>query len=542
MKLVTADQMRALEQAAVDAGATLDGLMEQAGLAVAQEVWLSLGVVSGRRVLVLVGPGNNGGDGLVAARHLADFDADVCVYMLRRRDSDRNLDEVTARGVPVIVAEDDGDYSRLAEALGGAEVVVDALLGIGVSRVIDGTLAEILRRLRETSEGSRPAKVFAVDVPTGVDADTGRADPLAVRADHTVTFGAAKVGLHIGDGAEHGGRVEVVDIGLPKAALAGVSTDLLDVAWVKARLPKRERAGNKGSFGKVMVVGGSRNYVGAPRLTAEGAYRAGAGLVTVAATEEVVRSIAGGLPEATWLPMPDRDGAIAKEAVAALREAADSYGVSVIGPGLGQGTEIRDVVAGMIASATGPCVVDADGLNALANIVGWSENVGGQLVLTPHPGEMARLLGRAVDDVQGDRLAVAVESAAAWGQLVVLKCAHTVIADSDGRVAISPFANPLLAVAGTGDVLAGVIGGLLAQGMQPFEAAACGVYVHGMAGEELSEDLGDRGLLASELLPQIPRVIRTILHGKKLPPMTSPFGGLGDLGAFGGLGGQQPEP
>jgi NAD(P)H-hydrate epimerase len=543
MKLVTAAEMRALEQAAVAEGATLDALMEQAGLAVAQEVWLNLGVVSGRRVLVLVGPGNNGGDGLVAARHLADFDADICVYMLRHRGGDKNLEHVRERVVPVIVADDDADLAQLQEALEGAEVIVDALLGIGAARPIEGVLAEILRRLRAVTEGVRPPRVFAVDVPTGVDADTGRADQLAVIADHTVTFGASKAGLHMGAGSEHAGCVEVVDIGLPKAALDGISTELLELPWVKARLPKRDRHGNKGTFGKVMVVGGSKNFVGAPRLTAEAAYRAGAGLVTIASTDDVQEAIAGSLPEATWLQLADDAGTLDARAAAVVEESLGAYSAAIVGPGLGRSPGVTAVVlAALACRPERGTVIDADGLNALAEVDDWPSRANGTLILTPHPGEMARLLRTTVESVQADRLKSAIDAAGKWRQVVVLKGAHTIVAAPDGRIAISPYANPLLAVAGTGDVLAGAIGGLLAQGTAPFEAAACGVYIHGMAGEELSDELGDRGLLASELLPQIPRAIRTILQGKRLSSAASPFAGLGDLGALSGLASRAVEP
>lgn len=538
MKLVTSDQMRTLEQAAIDAGASLDDLMEQAGLAVAQEVWLSLGVVSGRRVLVLIGPGNNGGDGLVAARHLADFDADICVYMLRARQQDSNLEQVQARNVAVFSADDDPDFERLQDALDGAEVVVDALLGIGAARPVEGALAEILRRLRTSTDGPRAPKVFAVDVPTGVDADTGHADDLAVMADQTVTFGAAKVGLYMLPGSEHAGRIEVVDIGLPRSGLVALKVELLTTPWVRERLPKRPASGNKGTFGKVLVIGGSVRFVGAPRLTAEACYRAGAGLVTVATIEDVQEMIAGSLPEATWLELPDEDGSIAADAVQSLSDAMGDYTACVIGPGLAQASATPDVVmCGISQNLKHGMVVDADALNALSAFADWPDRAQGRLVLTPHPGEMARLLGTTVEAVQADRLKVAMDAATKWGHVVVLKGAHTVVAAPDGRTAISPYANPLLAAAGTGDVLAGTVAGLLAQGTEPFEAAACGVYVHGMTAEELGEELGDRGLLASELLPRIPRTIRTILHGKRHTASASPFSGFGDLGALAGLGG-----
>jgi NAD(P)H-hydrate epimerase len=532
VKLVTAAQMRALERAAVDAGTSLDTLMENAGLAVAQEVWMMLGVVAGRRILVLCGPGNNGGDGLVAARHLAEWEGDVVVYLLAPRDeADPNLAKVRALDVPVFVAKDDPNFERLQQALDGAEIIVDALLGTGGSRPIDGisALAEILRRVDAARSRPIAPKIVAVDLPTGVDADSGRADPLAVHADMTVTFGLAKVGLYALPGSEHAGRVQAVDIGLPKDAERDVPVELLDARWVRDRLPARPKDGNKGTFGRVLVVAGSHDYVGAPRLAAEGAYRAGAGLVTLAATPRLQSITASALPEATYLTL-DEAPALTPENARAIIDALQQYDALLIGPGLSQRDGVRDAVTEIIASAHQRVlgiVVDADALNALAGRTGWQPHIAHETVLTPHPGEMSRLLGCGVEDVQRDRLNIAMNAAKGWGHVVVLKGAHTIVAAPDGRAAISPHANPLLATAGTGDILAGAIAGFIAQGAAPFEAAACAVFVHGLAAEELAEDLGDRGMLASDLLPALPRAIRTIREGKRARTDTqSPFAGM----------------
>jgi NAD(P)H-hydrate epimerase len=543
MKLVTSHQMRALEAAAVAAGTPLDALMEAAGLAVAQEVWLTLGVVAGRRVLVLVGPGNNGGDGLVAARHLADWEADVVVYMLApRADDDANLAKVREMGVPVFVSAEDAEHKRLQTALDGAEIVVDALLGIGKSRPIESALAEILRRLQTASERTARPKVIAVDLPTGVEADSGGADPLAVQADMTVTFGLAKVGLYTLPGSEYAGSVQVVDIGLPKDAERDVPVESLSTAWVRERLPARPKSGNKGTFGRVLVVGGSENYVGAPRLAAEACYRAGAGLVTIAAPPRLQAMIAAALPEATWLPLGDAP-ALDLASAQQIKDGLTAFDALIIGPGLSQRDGLREAVVEILGGVPKDfaAVVDADALNALSKTRGWQRQIAASCILTPHPGEMARLLGTTVEEVQRDRLNVAMKAAAEWGHVVVLKGAHTIIAAPDGRAAISPYANPLLATAGTGDVLAGVIAGLAAQGMAPFEAAACGVYIHAFAAEELSEELGERGMLASDLLPAIPRAIRTILQGKRAREAASPFGSMMNLASFAGQMGETAE-
>jgi len=515
VRLVTSAQMRALEQRAVDGGTSLDELMEAAGLAVAQEVWLSLGVVAGRRVLVLAGPGNNGGDGVVAARHLAEWEADVAVYLLRAR-ADERVRALRERGVPIFVAEEDAGFATLREALDGAEVVIDALLGIGQTRPIEGTLAGVLRHVRQARERARPPRVIAVDVPTGVDADTGRADPLAITADMTVTLGLAKVGLYQLPGAEHAGSVQVIDIGLPQDAADSGSVELLGTTWVRDHLPSRPASSNKGTFGRVMAVAGSARYPGAARLATEAAYRVGAGLVTLACGDATRAIVAASAPEVTYAPLGGV-ASISPAAVDTIADALDGYDVLLLGPGISQDDGVREAVADLLTrlpESVRACVIDADGLNALATWDGWYERVGRAVVLTPHPGEMSRLLGRDVPSIQDDRLGAALSAATDWNQVVVLKGAHTIVAAPAGRAAISPHATSLLATAGTGDVLAGAIAGFIAQGMAPFEAAACGVFVHGLAAEEVGDGLGDRGLVARDLLPALPRAIRTVREGR----------------------------
>lgn len=537
MKLVTAEQMRALEERAVVAGTSLDELMEAAGLAVAQEAWMSLGVVAERRVLVLCGPGNNGGDGLVAARHLAEWEADVAVYLLAPRD-DTRVQRLRELNVPVFTATDDAAYESLQQAVDGAELIVDALLGIGGRRTAEGALAEVLRRAGAARERRLPPQVIAVDVPTGVDADSGTADDLAVRADLTVTFGFSKVGLHMLPGSEHAGRVQVIDIGLPADAAADLPVELIDTGAVRAWLPARPKPANKGTFGRVLVVAGSANYVGAARLCAEACYRAGAGLVTVACAPRLQPSIAPALPEATYLPLEDA-AALTMNGARTIVDALPDYDVLLIGPGLGQAAGVKEAVLHVLEHAPAnvrACVVDADGLNALAAGEAWASRLSRPCILTPHPGEMSRLLRTPVDAVQPDRLNVVVRRAAEWNSVVVLKGAHTIVAAPDARAAISPYANPLLATAGTGDVLAGAIAGLVAQGVAPFEAAAAGVYVHGLAAEEAGEEFAARGLLASDLLPALPHAMKTVLEGRRTADRGLPFGDLASLGDLSRLG------
>ena len=516
MKLVTAAQMRELEAAAVAAGSTEVQLMEEAGLAVAQEAWMLLGSLEGRRILVLAGPGNNGGDGLVAARHLFDWGADITVYLPKGHRHEERLDEIRTREIVLRDGREDVGLAQLDEALIGSDLVIDALLGIGQQRPLeDGeAIAVALEKLAGVRAGYQPPKLVAVDLPTGINADSGAADSRTVEPDMTVTFGLPKVGMYQAPASGMLGKVQVIDIGIPKAAQEAVKLELLTARWVRANLPKRPDDANKGTFGNVLVVGGSRQYIGAVQLAAIAAYRAGAGLVRVAAPEGVVDRLAGAAREVTWLPQPPaEDGGLRGESAIGLRNVWQSFSSAVIGPGLGVSSDTRGLVWAALpdlADLEFGAVIDADALNAIASMPDGPERVTANAILTPHPGELARLMGTTVADVQARRLAIAGEAAAKYGCTVVLKGAHSVVAAADGRTSLSPFANPLLATAGSGDVLAGMIAGYMAQGVAPFEAACLGVYLHGAAGEVLREEYGTAGLLAGEIASRLPGVVKDV--------------------------------
>lgn len=515
MKLVTVQEMRRLERAAVEAGVSERQMMEEAGLAVAQEAWMALGTLEGRRIVVLAGPGNNGGDALVAARHLIEWGAEVAVFAPMGRRADELRNEVEARGVAVTEGERAAG-TELDRALDGSDLVIDGLLGIGKVRPVEpeSALGRTLQALRARRERRNPPKLVAVDIPTGLDADTGALDPLAVPVDLTVTFGLPKVGMYQLPGSTAVGRVEVIDIGIPKEAYEEVSLELLTARWLRDALPRRPADANKGTFGRVLIVGGCRRYVGAPGLAALGAYRAGAGLVTVACPECIQPMVASVMAEATWLPLAaDGEGYLPGETAITLRREWGGFDVAVIGCGMGNTEGTRAFLWAALPDLSvlrRGCVIDADGLNALATFGDARDRLPRNAVLTPHPGELSRLLGCTIAEVQRDRLAAAREAAARFGCVVVLKGAHTVVASPDGRASLSPYANPLLASAGTGDVLAGLIGGYLGQGLPPFQAACVGVYVHAAAGESLQEDLGEAGVLAREVAERVPRVVRQL--------------------------------
>jgi NAD(P)H-hydrate epimerase len=520
MKLVTIDEMRRLEAEADAAGVSYATMMEHAGRAVTEAILARVDPKTAS-VVVLVGPGNNGGDGLVAARHLADAGATVKVYCLKPPDeSDSKVIELRNRSIFLVDAENDTlrESRVLKHSLGGATVVVDALFGTGARLPLRDKAAQVLRQCRG-GPGVRPPYVVAVDCPSGTNCDTGEVDSNTIKADLTVTFGAAKIGQYKFPAADYVGELLVADIGwanLP--GLKAITLELADAARAKAALPERRRDAHKYTFGKALVVAGSKNFVGAAYLAGAAAYRAGTGLVTLAVPESIQPMLAAQLPEATWLPLPDSAGAIAESAAEVVRGQLNKADALILGPGFGMAEPTLNFLRALLAdfrSLAGVwrfgSLVDADGLRLLAQIENWPDLLPKPAVLTPHPGEMAALTGLSKEEIQSDRLGVARKFAAQWGHVVLLKGAFTVVAAPDGKAAIEPFATPALAKAGSGDVLSGLIGGLLAQGAPPFEAAVAGAFIHGRAAEIATEALGTPvSIVASDLLKTIPKAIATL--------------------------------
>lgn len=538
MKLVTVAQMRALEQAAVDAGATWAGLMEQAGFGVAREALLLLGNASERQALVLVGPGNNGGDGLVVARHLHDGGVKVVLYLWRREQDDANRQRCRQRQIHEYAAADDPEQKTLRRLLGKADLVVDGLLGIGVRRVVAGELAAIIGCLYENrphiDPASRPPVTLAIDIASGLDADTGAIHGMAVQADMTVATGAFKRGMLLYPARTLLGELRLAEIGLTPHQLEDIMSEQISAENVRRLLPARPADSHKGTYGRAMVVAGSVYYPGAATLATAGALRVGAGLVTLA-TGRGALGAPGRAPEVTLRPLPDEGmGILGEEAANELLKHLEGYDVLLVGPGLGREEPTKAFITQLLGLHTPrqrgkigfhmggapdqqaatrpelpPLVIDADGLNHLAEIENWWEHLpAGRAVLTPHPGEMQRLLKS--EELPGDSISAAEEAAKTWKQIVVLKGATTVVANPDGRSAVLDGGNAALATAGTGDVLAGAICGLLAQGLAPFEAAVCGVYLHSAAGRILRDDMGDAGTLASDLLTRLPLAIKAL--------------------------------
>jgi len=480
MRVVTVEEMREIERRAEgEYGLTSPVLMEHAGLSVAEILREHAGgAVADLDVFVLVGPGNNGGDGRVMGRYLAEWGARVTYYAWKEHRLERD-------GAAIPAGEND---EALAEAIAQAEVVADAFLGTGHARPLDPRMRQALALVRE-ERARRALVVVAVDLPSGLNADTGAVDEGTLAADLTVTLAFPKIGLLLFPGAGFVGELEVGTIGLPDEMTIPPGPELMNAFLLRPELPARPLEGNKGTFGKLMVLAGSPSYIGAAYLASAAAARIGAGLVTLATTRELAPAYAASLHEITYHLLPGFDAAPEARAQSFLA-GLDGYRAVVIGPGLGQSDATRDflsrVFTGIKAMPEGRrprLLVDADGLNNLAKLERWWELPPPRTVLTPHPGEMARLRGgQAVSGGGPDRLEVMREAPREWGHVIVLKGAVTLIGEPDGSMRINWPPNPALATAGTGDVLSGAIGGLLAQGMEPFAAASAGVYLHSRAG------------------------------------------------------------
>jgi ADP-dependent NAD(P)H-hydrate dehydratase / NAD(P)H-hydrate epimerase len=504
--VLTAEQMRGADRGAVEAlGLPSLLLMENAGRGVAELV-AARGVAGW--VAVVCGAGANGGDGFVIARHLArsGFDARVLLCASRARitgDAALMLGALERAGGSV----EDGDAwdeARWRLALAGARVVVDAIFGIGLRDDVTGVPAAALAAMNATS-----ADKIAVDIPSGLEADTGRVRGVAFRADVTATMGARKLGLVL-DADAPVGAIEIIDLGVPivPAAAAGPLARWLDGGVVRAELPRRGATAHKGSAGHLLVIAGSAGKTGAAVLAGRAALRGGVGLVTVATTAAGQAALDSKVVEIMTERYTDTDDADARESANRLAALAGKMRAVAIGPGIPTGPGMRAVVRDLVARLTVPMVVDADALNMLGTDVGRVlSNVAGPRILTPHPGEMGRLVGKTTAEVQEDRLGVARALATRTRSVVVLKGARTLVAAPDGTVFINPTACGALGTAGSGDVLTGLIGGLLAQGMTPLSAACAGVFIHGAAGERVAARLGS-GLTSGDLPDAIAEVIQ----------------------------------
>ncbi|MGS0765435.1 NAD(P)H-hydrate dehydratase [Syntrophomonas curvata] len=512
MKLLKADEMKAIDQeASSEYGIPSIILMENAGLRTLEVIEEILGESKNKSIIILAGRGNNGGDGLVIARHLLNSGAAVKVFLTGKadeltNDSRLNYEILVRMGAPILPLMSDEDLDSLMLSLVNGDLIVDALYGIGFK----GSLGRFESRVVKMVNWCR-APVVAVDIPSGVEADTGRVYGLAIKASHTVTFALPKIGLVLEPGKEYVGTLSVADISIPTVLLenSSIKTNLINEQMVRMLLKPRAADTHKGTYGHVLIIGGSPGMVGAVTMASLAALRTGAGLVTAAVPESLAAAVDSSLMEVMTAPLAENgQSAIAPEALPVIENLLGTVSVCAIGPGMSRYPEAGAIVRFVLEKAGVPVVIDADGLNALQDDIAILKDRQVPIVLTPHPGEMARLTGKSIEEIQTNRVEFARSFAREWGVSLVLKGNKTVIAHPSGEVYINISGNPGMATAGSGDVLCGVIAGLVAQGLKPQEAAFAGVYLHGQAGDLAARIKGERGLIAGDLISCLPGAIK----------------------------------
>lgn len=514
MKLVTSAQMRAIDRETIDhLGIPGPELMEHAGRGIAEQMLADLiDSPESTRVAVFCGKGNNGGDGFVIARYLHQHGVKIKLFFIGPPDklsADAKLNLNRAKEAGLRATEVTSTESLPADLQ--CDFAVDALFGTGFSGVPEGLAAEIIEYIN-----LQDGLVVAVDLPSGLDADTGQAEGSVITAGCTYTLGLPKLGLYVSPGRELAGEVSVIDIGLPEnvVAQAEVNASLITPELVSELLPVRRPDSHKGDFGKLLVIAGSTGLTGAAALTSLAAARSGCGLIKLGCPAATQPVLAVKLTEVMTIPLPDvsRKGALALRSLGEIRKYAEQHNALVIGPGLGGHHETRELMRRLIPSLERPAIVDADGLNAFEGHADLlkNRNEAQELVLTPHPGEFTRLTGIPVPGEIQARITIAIDAAREFNAVLVLKGSPTLVADPQGACYLNPTGNSGMASGGSGDVLSGMIGSFLAQGLSPLDAALCSVYLHGLAGDHAAEAMTERAMIAGDIIHSLPEAFAEI--------------------------------
>ncbi|MFC1767198.1 NAD(P)H-hydrate dehydratase [Candidatus Margulisiibacteriota bacterium] len=535
MRAINADEMKELEQFAVELGIPARILMENAGKGVASSIISSIKRL--KRAVVLAGKGNNGGDGFVAARYLHKNGVKVDIFLLAEKselsvDSQANLQVLEKMGVAYSVIKSKNDLDLFKQALMKADVLIDSIYGAGFKGEVKGLTADSIKIINTSKDEVKDKlayQVVSVDCPSGVDISTGKTASDAVLADITVTFEYYKTGLLTYPASVYAGKIIIVDIGIPKPnpvdkeplwkkerkiekkKVEGLN--IADAAFVASVLPPRRAGAHKGSFGKALILAGSQGMTGAAALCGQAALRVGAGSVVIGVPESLVDAVDSlSVETITWGLPETKDRTLSGKAVDKILERIKEFDVIAVGPGLSQNKGISDLIEGLLRSENVkiPVILDADAINSIKNIDVLKDSRVRDISITPHPGEMSRLINKNVADIQNNRIEVASETAVEAKVNVVLKGAYTVIASPDKELHINPTGTPAMASAGVGDVLTGAIAGLIAQGVGTVKALVAAVYIHGMCGSVVAGVKGEQGVIASDLLESLPFVMSSI--------------------------------
>ncbi len=511
MKILTVEQMKAEERLSDEMGVTYCRLMENAGCAAATFIRKTLQNIAGRNFMIFCGNGNNGGDGLVVARKLFEEKANVIVVLcggnMRSEEAKTMYKMVLQAGITML--DFDLDRAKVESFLEGADIIIDALFGTGFTGEFRSPYDEIAEMIN-----SDLAVKISLDIPSGIDAATGKAAKNSVKANFTVAFEAAKPGHLILPGKELCGQIYIADIGIPHEVKEQIEQNCFETSeeMVFSSIRKRPRFSNKGTYGKLLCITGSKNFPGASALSAMGALRSGAGITTVVTTERVASSIAAKIPEATFLPLPENEkGGISKDAKEEILPYLEKYDAVLIGCGLGQSEDTAELVEFVLENAPCTVVLDADGINSLKDkeILKKAKQTP---IVTPHIGEMARFCKISIPEVQEKRIELATKTAKEYNCVVVLKDATTIIAEPGGDIYFNSTGNPGLSKGGSGDCLAGMIASFAAQGYIETACAVCGVYLHGLAADKAVQELSEYGMLPGD----IPTYLCKIFAERKL--------------------------
>jgi len=537
MKVASVETIRSIEANVDKTIMSYDQMMLNAGRAAGEYLCNQLDITDETRITVLVGKGNNGGDGLVVAHYLSqNTSAQIRLYMLSERtEEDSNYKAVVDEGLFIALATDDHDSRLIKNMVRSADIIIDALFGIGIRLPIRDLPAKVMRSINQMIQPEtitygdavavnpiqpdqlvstpRPF-VYAIDCPSGVNCDTGEADTNTIPADMTITFIATKHGQFAFPAAQYIGELVLSQIGIPdtQSDISELKHFVIDNAVVKRKLPDRPLDGHKGTFGKTFIVAGSKNYMGATALSGESAYRSGTGLVTIGTTSQIIQTVASQLREPTYIYLPDDEGAIAQSASTIVHKQTEGYSALLVGCGLGQPPSTVKFIADLFETESlPPLVIDADALNILSKSENWWETLPENTIITPHPGEMGRLSDLSIKEINENRWQIATEKAKLWNVIVVLKGAHTIVASPNGDVGVVPFKTDALGTAGTGDVLAGLITGLRAQGISAFDSAIVGTYIHALAGKIAERKIGNsRAVIAGDVLDAIGEAFKQV--------------------------------
>lgn len=516
MKLVTPEQMNAMDECTINEyGIPGLLLMENAASAVLSEAVSMLGGCRGKRIMALAGRGNNGGDAFAAARLLQCKGADVRVYLIGSKagisgDALANLTILEKIGIQVIELIEGKELCTFYSDMEKSQLILDGIFGTGLTRKVSGLAGTVIDKVNASGK-----PILSIDIPSGVDGTNGNVKGPCIKATATVTFCLPKIGLVLHPGCEYTGKLITADIGIPPCVInrQEICTELIDAEMVSNMIPHRVANSNKGDYGKVLLITGSTGMTGSGCLASMAALRSGAGLVYAGVPKSLAHIYGSRLTEPIILPLEDGgNGCLAVESTEQIIAHMKKMDVVAAGPGLTATDSITEIVEKMISESTIPLVMDADALNAISGNTGILKNLPVNAVVTPHPGEMARLTGLGTSDVQADRIGVAKRFAAGYGVTTVLKGSRTVIAQPDGHVFINPTGNAGMASAGTGDVLTGMIAGLIAQGASVGNAAVAGVFLHGLAGDAAVAGLGMHGLLAGDVIERLPQTFKDILE------------------------------